>query len=73
MAVGSVGPVGSPAGVALTWNGRTWRRIKVSGGGLDRLSCAATGQCLAVGNHGIRTFATAWNGRSWRVVKTINP
>ncbi len=73
MAIGSVGPVDSAAGVALTWNGRTWRRIKVSGGGLDHLSCAATGQCLAVGNHGIRTFATAWNGRSWRAVKTINP
>ena len=73
MAVGSVGPVGSAAGVALAWNGRTWRRITVSGGGLDHLSCAAVDQCLAVGNHGTRTFATAWNGRSWRIVKTINP
>jgi hypothetical protein len=60
--------------VALSWNGRTWRSIKVAGpGGLTLVSCAAPGNCLAIGKPGIRTLAKAWNGRTWRVIRTLNP
>ncbi len=73
MAVGSHGRFDARIDVALSWNGRTWRKVKVAGpGGISSVSCAAPGHCLAIGQPGIRALAKNWNGRAWRLVKTIN-
>jgi hypothetical protein len=63
---------------ALAWNGRSWRKVKMSkpagvtGFELTGVSCASSASCLAVGsfvgNHETRGMAVAWNGRSWRLL-----
>jgi len=59
---------------ALAWNGKSWRKVKMSkpagvtGFELTGVSCASSVNCLAVGSFAGRGMAVAWNGKNWRLL-----
>ena len=68
------------APVALAWNGRAWRMLRVPGpvrilSQFTGVSCLDPGGCLAVGLIRIglaqiaRTIAEWWNGRAWQPLR----
>src|SRR5712691_1660011 len=58
----------------LAWNGKSWRKVKMSKpAGVTRfeltgVSCASSVNCLAVGSFAGRGMAVAWNGKNWRLL-----
>jgi hypothetical protein len=72
--------VGTPATLAETWNGTTWRIQPTPnpagsfGSYLTGVSCAAAGACTAVGYYysqsfqdGPVAFAESWDGQAWTI------
>ncbi len=72
------------ATLAESWNGKTWTTeatpnpTRATFSGLDGVSCAAVGDCTAVGFYrrnsgGVVTLAESWNGKRWTTERTPNP
>jgi hypothetical protein len=63
MAVGSYTSSGVQHGLALLWNGTSWRVLKPPGSSLTQLSCSSARFCLAEGGP---TGTERWNGKAWK-------
>ena len=73
------------AALVESWNGKTWKSVKVPVPGpgfanLNAVSCASTKSCLAVGDYhfGVyedsgKVYAASWNGKQWRLVRVPTP
>jgi hypothetical protein len=71
-------------GMALAWNGATWRAVRVARvrgriPDLTLLSCGAARNCAAFGSYRLapgsqpRPVAEHWNGSTWQVTPMPNP
>jgi hypothetical protein len=69
MAVGGFQvPHHTPAGLAESWNGTTWKVTKRPGTfAAGAVSCPALKSCVDIGG----TLAEFWNGSTWRTLRTL--
>jgi hypothetical protein len=81
VAVGGIqggSPPGSQVPVADTWNGRTWKQVRLplpagaTSGTLAAVACSGTAACTAIGESANKSevqsmLAERWNGSAWKV------